>query len=278
MKIVKYLIATLLVISLSKKVHVAQTTRSSHSRLEFAQPYQPTSHIAYMIDRSTGMHETYVGVIQVDNNFSNTLPDASIPALKFITKMPKLKFHDYKYSEVYVNLYGIPVSNNYLHVKSGKKTIGLYWPDNKIVQLYDGKTYVGIIEQNQKNYKKNNAIGPVFTWFDTPATQQELLQSYGISQTNVEAFKKLVTNEPIGTVRRLPKHKSARLYGVYLDLSAAQYNPLKFSDEFITSHAPKAILKQSLNPNIDRFRNQTLNQILDNVSGLYKNIPTKSAN
>ncbi len=230
MKIIKYLIAALLIISITKKVHVAV------DELEF---YDAKTKTAQM---SNG--DMYVGIMEY--NQATTPPNVLIPSLKLFTQ---ISTQNYTKSSTPLmggvmpttSLYGIQVIGANFHIKSKNKTIGTYWPMNKVAQLSNGQTYVAIIEEKVGNYKKHGfyATGPIWTQFDA----HELATMYNISTSNPD-FKSLV--KKIGTVQK--QKQTYVLYGVllYQNNMPSTHNP---SPVFTSS----TIEKETKIPGMDHF-------------------------
>ena len=228
MKIVKYLIAALLIISITKKVHVAP------DELEY---YDAKTKTAKM---NNG--QTYVGIVEY--NQATTPPNIMNSSLQLFTQISNQNYT--KPAKNFVgglnpmtSLYGIPVTGAEFHIKSNKKTIGTYWPISKIAQLNNGQTYVGIIEEQIGNYKKHGyyEVGSISTHFD----EAELSSMYNISKKDSD-FKSRV--KEIGIVT---KHKqNLKLYGVLL-------NP---SSNF-TSHTSS--LKKQIIPGMEHYKKEIRN-------------------
>lgn len=269
MKLMKYLLAALVIVSVTKKIHVIDNAdkvmTTSSLKLE---NYNPTSRTAHMIN-SKNQLITFVGVVETNPTF--TPPSLSNPALHFLTTIatPTSIFSEKHFrfgsSNNTKSLYAIQVSGSPTAVKSRQQTIGYYWPDNEIVQLNNGETYVSIIKQAQGNYRKINthAIGPVWTWFNS----DELLRTYGIS-TKANNFKDLVSN--VGTIRNHDEHRTWTLYGVRLDPFSVVEQPNLHSKDFIQSYAPKHILKEHIIPGLDEHTRQMRLYLAQQMQGAYQ--------
>ncbi len=138
MKIIKYLTVALLVVLVSKKVHVKEDSLT----------YDPIRQTATF----KGQH--YVGVKAY--NPTVTPPNIENPALKAITLIKNPNYENRGYgSSNQLRLYGIPVTNNFIEIKNQSgKVIGKYWKKEKIAQLDNGATYVSVITTHIPNYKK----------------------------------------------------------------------------------------------------------------------------
>lgn len=233
MKIVKYLVAALLIISITKKVHVAPT-----DELEF---YDAKTKTAQM---SNG--DTYVGIVEY--NRATTPPNIMNPSLQLFTQISTQNYTAPSKNlagglNAMTNLYGIPVVGAKFYVKSKKNTIGSYWPINKIAQLNDGQTYVAIIEEQIGNYKKHGyyAVGPIWTQFDAI----ELAKLYNISTSDAD-FQSRVHN--IGMVTKHNK-QNFKLYGVLLNPPSNQTKSQKSNNGL-----QKIIAREPIVPGMDRFR------------------------
>jgi hypothetical protein len=252
MKIVKYLLAALLIITITKKVHVSPAALADE--LEF---YDAQSKTAQMSNGSM-----YVGIMEY--NKSTTPPNILIPSLKLFTQ---ISTENYTTSSTplfgglnsMTSLYGIPVAGAPFHIKSNKTTIGTYWPINKVAQLQDGQTYVAIIEEQIGNYKKRGLTGrgPIWTQFDT----DELSNLYNIS-TSDSNFQERV--KKIGTVQ---KHKQQfTLYGVLLYPSNNQK-----SSKIWHTHSETIIPREPIVPGMDSFTKE----MRDRVQLAYHNLLRK---
>lgn len=202
MKIMKYLVAALLVVSITKKVHVQPNTITKNKQVVYDSK-----------NKTAKTNTTYVGVVQY--NRAVTPPNIAIPALKFFATIPT---PNYKPSKNYAGglntttrLFGIPVTGQEYKVKSDSKSIGFYWPANKIVQLNDGQTFVEVKEEMQKNYTAYHALGPISTRF-MPSESKELFKMYNIVTTD-ENFKDSV--KTIGSIKK--GNQIVKLYGVLLN-------------------------------------------------------------
>ncbi len=248
MKIIKYLVAALLIVSITKKIHVAS------DELEY---YDAKTKTAQM---SNG--QTYVGIMEYSQ--PTTPPNVLIPALKPFTQISTQNYTNPSKHFVgglmeMTSLYGIAVAGSKFHIKLDKKTIGTYWPINKIAQLSDGQTYVAIIEEQVGNYKKHGfyATGPIWTQFNA----EELSKQYNISTEDPD-FKSRVSK--IGTVQ---KHKqSFVLYGVSL------YPKKSLKSEFFKPLNKHLIIeKEATIPGMDKFTKN----ITHRVELAYQNLTHK---
>ncbi len=251
MKIVKYLIAALLVISITKKIHVTP------DQLEF---YDAISKTAKM---SNG--DTYVGIVEY--NRSTTPPNIANPTLKLFTQISTQNYSESTPGilgglSAMTSLYGIPVIGESFHIKSNKQTIGTYWPINKVAQLHDGKTFVAIIEEQTGNYKKHgyHALGPIWTRFDAT----ELAKMYNIDTSDVN-FKKYV--KTIGTTTK-HKKQNFKLYGVLLNSSLSTPIHQSFLNQIENS---TSIKKETLLPKMDSFTEKLRTQTRRAYSSLGQN-------
>ncbi|MBP6892648.1 hypothetical protein KBB68_03650 [Candidatus Babeliales bacterium] len=241
MKIVKYLIAALLIISITKKVHVSPTKEHiiSTDELEY---YDAKSKTAQM---SNG--DTFVGIEEY--NRSTTPPNIMNPSLKLFTQISTQNYTAPSKNFVggvnpMTSLYGIPVVGAHFHLKLNKNTVGTYWPMNKIAQLNDGQTYVAIIEKQIGNYKKHGyyELGPIWTQFNA----KELSELYNIS-TSDSNFQSRV--KQIGIVTK--NKQSFKLYGVLLNPPTDQTNFKQSSKAF-----SNIIEKESTVPGMDHFQKE----------------------
>jgi hypothetical protein len=249
MKLIKYLIAALLVVSITKKVHVA----SSHAIKDKNVKYNA-------ITKTASIDTTYVGVEEY--NQAVTPPNLEIPALKLFATIPTPHYKRSGNKQVAgglnasTSLYGIPVTGLKYPVKTDTKTIGFYWPTSKIVQLNNGQTFVGVKEEVQGNYKEFHALGPIWTRF-LSAEIQEIFKLYNISLSTDTKLKDRVKN--IGTVRK--NKQAVKLYGLLLNATSMPETGQSFAHTF----QPEKILKS------------TQKAILDNPNEMRKQMHLKVA-
>lgn len=252
MKLVKYLIAALLIISITKKVHVTP------DELEF---YDAKSKTAQMSNGTT-----YVGIVEY--NRATTPPNIMNPSLQLFTQISTQNYTESSKNfagglTAMTSLYGIPVVGAKFHIKSNKKTIGTYWPINKIAQLDDGQTYGAIIEEQIGNYKKHgyHSLGPIWTQFN----DAELSKMYNISTSDPD-FKSRVKN--IGIVTKYNK-QSFKLYGVLLSAPTPILQPPSLK---LASSEENIIPREPIVPGMDNFTKEMQKR----VQRAYYNLLAKS--
>lgn len=202
MRLVKYLVAALLVISITKKVHVAPNDITPDQNIK----YDNSTKTALL---KTTCEEMYVGVVEY--NQSVTPPNITIPALKLFAKIPTPNYHhSSKHKPILgglnptTSLYGIPVTGFKYHIKAENNTVGYYWPTNKIVQLDNGQVLVGIQEKTEGNYINLFTRKPRLS----ESEKQELLKLYNVTVTD-QSLKN------IGKIRK--DNKNIVLYGIFLN-------------------------------------------------------------
>lgn len=249
MKIVKYLIAALLVISITKKVHVLN--QNTHISIDSASFSYDSQSKTVQIVNDENRTETYVGAVAP--NSTVTPINIAVPALQFIKTIPALNtthFSSYG-SPKTLALYGLPVLGEPIPVydMKNKQKIGKYWKklngkqeSNQIVQLDDDRTFVCVIEQKDNKKQGYYAIGPVWTWYET-SFYNKWLKKYGID-TNDKNFQKLV--QKIGIIRNASK--TIELFGVAFDPL-----PQKGNTKIFRQHQSMTIEKETEIPGMDNF-------------------------
>lgn len=165
MKIIKYLTVALLVVLVSKKVHVKEDSLSYDAIKQTA----------------SFKGQDYIGVKAY--NPTVTPPNIENPALKPITLIKNQNYENKGYgSSNQLRLYGIPVTKNFVEIKnSSEKVIGKYWKKEKIAQFDNGAVYVAIIATHIANYKK---VKPDKTKKPSIQNITKSLAEYGITYDN----------------------------------------------------------------------------------------------
>ncbi len=165
MKIIKYLTLALLVVFVSKKIHVK----------EDALTYDPIKQTA------TFKKQNYIGVKAY--NPTVTPPNLQNPALKAITLIKNQNYENKGYgSSNQLRLYGIPVGSNFVEIKNENgRSIGQYWKKEKVVQMDNGATYVSIIATHIPNYTK---VKPDKSKTPSVESITKTLAQYGIVYNN----------------------------------------------------------------------------------------------
>jgi hypothetical protein len=258
MKILKYFIMAVLVVTVTRKIHPG----SNQSLESSSQTFEYDAMSKTVLTQTNGTTQVYVGVIAV--NPTVTPPTISAPALKFIAQIPALDDSESSFgygSSSKRNLFGLPVFGQPTAVfqkkidKNHKKNvqyeeIGLYWSPlkkdntvNNIVQLKNGATYVCITMKAITKKYGAYAVGPVWTWYDS----KELLP-YGIS-TKQQNFKSLV--EKIGII--INGNTEIELYGVKFNAATETESTTPASDKILQHQQSMHIQKETQIPGMDSF-------------------------
>ncbi|MBP7854733.1 hypothetical protein KAZ82_02220 [Candidatus Babeliales bacterium] len=253
MKIFKYLILAVLIVSLTKKIHVANNAiYDSGSVL-----YDQKAHLAFKTTDENQM-QMFAGVIAV--NPTVTPPNVSAPALEFIATIEPAPSkspvkHRYGRSNKQ-NLFGILLQGDSTPVfdSTDDSMIGLYWNQKKLVTIPKKAIFVAIIEQKQISNHGFYALGPIWTWFDTPTLRKEL-KKYGISIKQVN-FKNLV--QPVGYI--LKNDQKYMLYGVQFDANQEKEKPAIMTQ--IIAEEQRPIERETQIPSMDSMTKKLKANIL----------------
>jgi len=162
--------------------------------------------------------DEYVGVVEYSQavtppNITNRalVPFATIPNSLFEPTQKPLAGGQMKN----ITLYGIPVTGDKIEVTQPTTypvTIGYYWPNDGIIQLFNGGTYVLVQTIAAKNYTKKAEVD-LTTLFNTQENQNILKKfSVNIPITGITGY---VGTSSIGTVTI--KHKKFETYGFMLN-------------------------------------------------------------
>src|SRR3990167_4093005 len=234
MKLVKYLVAALLVISITKKVHVTPSSQQVQDLSEAQSKLAPAPSISlknsknlnYNAKTATAQlnNTTYIGVVEYST--SAVAPNVVIPAL---TAFAEIKTPHYKAPtkpivggiESTTPLFGLPVAGTPLTV-TAIGTSGSYWQQNQIVRLNNGTIFVAVREDKQKNYVENHALGPIWTRYsDSEVNLIWRLYGYKAARQSLKKFKSALPNlvQKIGSVQQ--GNQTVHLYGIHLHVAAS---------------------------------------------------------
>ncbi len=224
MKALKYVIISLLLVSVFKKTVPSQeeaTVTNSNSvsiglkhnkhsdreetKKQHKKRYRSTVK-KYNPDKKTATaNNVYVGV--EEHSQATTPPNVIIPAMVpfgTITEKHTPKEKQLLGGKINITtLWGVPVHGHRKPIKETEQnlTIGYLWINQDsifgIAQMNDGKTFIGVIDDHIPNYIKTDSVrhkktDMVWNWY-TPTDITDLKEKYGIEAPSLETVKEIGT-------------------------------------------------------------------------------------
>ena len=254
MKSLKYVIISLLLISIFKKTTPSQSEltaedtivtnsepvpsklksvrhsdRDNETKKQHKKRYRSTVK-KYNFEKKTATTNTvYVGVEEY--NQATTPPNITIPAMVPFGTISEHRTPQEKQllgGKIHITtLWGIPVYGHRKPIKETEQnlTIGYLWLNQDsifgIAQMNDGKTFVGVIDDHQPNYIKteytHKKTGLVWDWY-THQDIAELKEKYGVENPSSETVREI----GMAKINR----QRYKLYGLRLpDINAVPHVP-----------------------------------------------------